>query len=98
MNRLWIDIERIVLDGVALDGAKANRLADLTQMALERLLRQRGTTVGQRGGAPAQRDGATAETPSSRRDQAGTRTSSSPEERWADELARNIYRAIDRSL
>jgi len=91
MNRLSIDIERIVLDGVALDGAKASRLAALTQMALERLLRQRGGAVGQRGGAPTQ-------TPDSRRDQPGARTSSAPEERWADELAQTIYRAIDRSL
>jgi hypothetical protein len=95
MNRLWIDIERIVLEGVALDGAKANRLAALTQIALERLLRQRGTAVGQRGGATAQHDDATAQTPGSRRNQPGAKTSS--EERWADELAQTIYRAIDRS-
>ena len=71
MSRLWIDIERIVLDGVALDPAKAGRLATLTQMALERLLRERPTA---KGSPPA------------------------AEERWADELAQTIFRAVDRSV
>jgi hypothetical protein len=99
MSRLWIDIERIVLDGVALDPAKANRLAALTQIALERLLRERGTAAGPRGGAPGQRGGATAQARESRAGQAtATRSSPAAEERWADELAQTIYRAVDRSL
>jgi hypothetical protein len=92
MSHLWIDIERIVLDGVALDPAKANRLAALTQMALERLLRERGATAGQR-------DGATTQPAKSRPDRpTGTRSPAAQEERWADELAHIIHRAVDRSL
>jgi len=92
MSRLWIDIERIVLDGVALDPAKANRLASLTQMALERLLRERGTAVDLRGGATAQAS-------RSRPDQLTAKGSPpAAEERWADELTQTIFRAVDRSV
>jgi hypothetical protein len=94
MSRLWVDIERIVLDGVALDPAKASRLAALTQLALERLLRERGA-AGLRAGAPAQPQ----QTRTSRPEGAVvTRSPPAAEERWADELAHVICRAIDRSL
>jgi len=92
MSALWVDIERIVFDGVALDPPKADRLAALTQIALERLLRERGAAAGRRAGEPAQPR-------TSRPEQlAVTRSPPAAEERWADELAQVICRAIDRSL
>jgi hypothetical protein len=85
MSRLWIDIERIVLDGVPSDPARAGRVATLTQMALERLLRERGAAAAQ-ASQPRSDERAT------------TRSPATPEERWADEIAHIVYRAVDRSL
>src|SRR5262249_3981160 len=45
MSELWIEIEQLVLDGAAFDPAKARRVAALTEMALERLLRERGSSA-----------------------------------------------------
>ena len=92
MSRLWVDIERVVLDGVALDPSRGNRIAALTQMALERLLRERGT-------AARLRSGEATPTPHTQPSQ-GPETKSPPsaEARWADELAQILYRAVDRSL
>jgi hypothetical protein len=90
MSQLWIDIEGLVLDGVLLSPAKGTRLAALTQMALERLLRARGLSTGLRGSGGIQ------ETESQTY---GAQMKSSPadERQWADELAEILYRAIDRS-
>jgi hypothetical protein len=84
MRPLWIDIEQVVLNGVPLDPAKGQRLAALTRIALERLLRERGISgeIGEGGAwqgahsidmnfAPA-----------------------GDEARWADELAAALYRTI----
>jgi hypothetical protein len=90
MSQLWIDIERLVLEGVSLSPTEGNRLAALTQMALERLLRARGVSAVLRGSGGSQ------ETESQTH---GAQMKSSPadERQWADELAEILYRAIDRS-
>jgi hypothetical protein len=90
MSQLWVDIERLVLDGVGLDPSKGSRLAAMTQTALERLLRERGISTGLQGG-----DGAHEREKRSY----GAEMKSQPgpdEARWAEELAEVLYRAIDR--
>lgn len=86
MTPLWIDIERIVLDGVPLDPAKGQRLAALTRIALERLLRERGiaSEIGEVG-APR---GRASRPVNMKRPPAGD------EACWADELAAALFRAI----
>jgi hypothetical protein len=91
MNPLWIDIERIALDGVPIDPSKGRRLAALTQAALERLLRNRGISAGMSAA------GAYSETRDSKVD-IKSPTATGNEVRWADELATALYRAIDRSI
>jgi len=96
MSRLTVEIERIVLDGLILEPAKGRRLVDLTQIALERLLRARGVSgrLGERGQAQEQE----AATPGAgmRSSPAATKSSPADETRWANELAEILYRAIDR--
>jgi hypothetical protein len=91
MSHLRVDIERIVLDGVSFDPAKGNRLAALTQMALERLLRERGVSARLRAGERTQEQ-ATANRA------ADMKSTPTTEARWADELAEILFRTIDRSL
>jgi hypothetical protein len=90
MSHQRIDIERLVLDGVSLDPAKGRRLAALTQMALERMLRERGISAAFRAGeaTPDKTQAHSAEMESS---------PAADEARWADELAQILYRTIDRS-
>jgi hypothetical protein len=90
MSRLWVDIERIVLDGVAIDPAKGPRIAALTQASLERLLRERGVTANVRVGAGTDQQ--------KTQHRGATRSPPAADARWADELAQILYRAIDRSL
>jgi hypothetical protein len=89
MSHVWVDIESLVLDGVRLDPAKGRWLAALTQMAVERLLREHGISVGA---------GLVAET---HRKTQGADMKSQPgadERRWAGELAEVLYRTIDRTV
>ena len=84
MSELWVEIEQLVFDGAAFDPAKGRRVAALTEMALERLLRERGAS------AAVRRDGGSR----------AMETISRPladEAQWADALARILVRAIDRS-
>ena len=90
MSRLWVDIERIVLDGVSIDPAKGHRIAALTQASLERLLRERGVTANVRVGADTDER--------KTQHQGAMRSPPAADARWADELAQILYRAIDRSL
>ena len=91
MSQLWVEIEQLVFDGVTLDPAKVRRVAALTEAALERLLRERGISAAMQG------DGARLEL-----DQRNSRTEmqsppAADEARWADALAKALYRTIDRS-
>jgi hypothetical protein len=91
MNPLWIDIERIALDGVPIDPSKGRRLAALTQAALERLLRNHGISADMTvaGGHSETRDSKV---------EMKSPLAAGDEARWADELATALYRAIDRSI
>lgn len=93
MSRLTIEIERMVFDGVALEPAKGRRLVDLTQIALERLLRNRG--VSGRLAEPAQAQGPTSGA-GIKSSPAAMKSPLADETRWANELAEILYRAIDR--
>lgn len=91
MSQLWVEIEQLVFDGVPLDLAKGRRVATLTEAALERLLRERGLSAAMRGNGGSleleQRDHrAEMESPPA-----------ADEARWAEALAKMLYRTIDRS-
>jgi hypothetical protein len=91
MSELWVEIEQLVLDGVPLDPARGRRVAVLTQMALERLLRERGVSAALRrsgGSREMERPGHRAEMKS---------PPTADEAQWAEGLAKIIIRAIDRS-
>lgn len=90
MSQVWVDIERLVLDGVSF-GPATGGIAALTQAELERLLRERGISARLRGGGGTRENEAQTY---------GAQMKSSPgadEARWANELAEILYRAIDRS-
>jgi hypothetical protein len=91
MSELWVEIEQLVFDGAAFDPAKARRVAALTEMALERLLRECGASAALRrggGGREMERPGhrAKMKTPPA-----------ADEAQWADALASTLLRTIDRS-
>jgi hypothetical protein len=92
MNPLWIDIERIALDGVSIDPSKGRRLAALTQAALERLLRNRGISADMTVAS-----GDYSQTRDSKVEMKSP-PAAGDEARWADELATALYRVIDRSI
>jgi hypothetical protein len=93
MSNLWVEIETLVLDGVPLNSVQGRRLAELTEIALTRLLEQRGTST--RGIAGSD------ETYKKVQNQ-GPQTMHVPdnanEARWAEELALSLYRTMDRTL
>ena len=93
MSNLWVEIEALVLDGVPMDPVQGRRLAQLTEIALARLLDQRGTSTRLAASGAQQEK----ETP-----KAGPMTMKLPaganEARWAEELALILYRAIDRTF
>jgi hypothetical protein len=90
MSELWVEIEQLVLDGVPLDPAGGRRVAALTEMALERLLRERGVSAALRRGGGSRE----MEQPSHR---AEMKSPAADEAQWADGLAKILLRAIDRS-
>jgi hypothetical protein len=93
MSNLWVEIEALVLDGVLMDAGRGQRLANLTEIALARLLEQRGTASrvpGTEAGTSSEQQNAK---PSTMRLPAGAN-----EERLAEELALILYRAIDRAF
>ncbi len=89
MRPVWIEIESLVLDGVPLDPARGRRLSALTQAALERLLRLRGiagpdlATNSDRAKQPT--GPSTIEMPAS-----------ADETWWAETIARELHRTLDR--
>jgi hypothetical protein len=91
MSELWVEIEQLVLDGVPLDPTKGRRLAVLTEMALERLLRERGASAAMRLGGGSRE----MEQPSHRAEMKSP--PAADEAKWADGLAKILIRAIDRS-
>lgn len=90
---LWVEIEALVLDGVPLDSVQGRRVAQLTEIALARLLDQRGTVT---------RLASLDERPLN--DSQNTKPANmnlpaaANEARWAEELALILYRAVDRTL
>jgi hypothetical protein len=91
MSHLWVEIETLVLNGVPLNASQGRRLAELTEIALARLLEQRGTATRLSSGESSQPDG-TEVVSSAMRVPPNTN-----EARWAEELALTLYRAVDRS-
>jgi hypothetical protein len=85
MSRILVDIERIVLSGIPLEAAQSRRLAVLTQIALERLLRHRGLAQPFEGGAEA---------PKKTREMKVSAEAN--ESQIAQELAEVLYRTLDR--
>jgi hypothetical protein len=92
MSNLFVEIEALVLDGVPLDAVQGRRLAQLTEIALARLLDRRGTAT-RLGSSEERAKAAPSEKPASMHVPPG-----SSEARWAEELALILYRAVDRSL
>jgi len=90
MSNLWVDIEALVLDGVPLNAVEGQRLAYLTEIALTRLLDQRGTGARLEVSEMGQKKNPA---PSNMKVPAGAN-----EARWAEELALALYRAMDRTL
>lgn len=91
MSALWLEIERLVLDGVPLSGAQGRRVAELTEISLERLLQQRGMAARLENGEEQKKD--------KRATQADIHVPENANEaRWAEEIALAIYRAMDRSV
>jgi len=84
MKPIAIEIESLVLDGVPLDPARGRRLLALTQAALERLLRQRGSAVPE-ARPPASTAPATLAAPRG-----------ADETWWAEAIARELQRTLDR--
>jgi hypothetical protein len=92
MSNLWINIEALVLDGIPLNAAQGRRVAQLTELALARLLDQRGTIT--KIASSTER-----ETTDHKSKSATMQISTNANEaRWAEELAMTLYRAIDRTL
>jgi len=93
MSDLWVEIEALLLDGVPMNSVQGRHLAEQTEVALTRLLEQRGVSARVLSSEAEQH----------KRQQAlGSQTMHLPvnanEARWAEELALILYRAIDRSL
>lgn len=93
MSTLWMDIEALVLDGVPMDSVQGRRLAQLTEIALTRLLEQRGTSTRLVAGGDEQEKEAQSTKPATMRLPANAN-----EARWAEEIALAVYRAMDRTL
>jgi hypothetical protein len=85
MSRIQVDIEGIVLSGIPLGAAQSRRLAVLTQIALERLLRQRGLAQPLESGEEA---------PKKTREMKVSAEAN--ESQLAEELAEVLYRTLDR--
>jgi hypothetical protein len=86
MKPLWVEIESLVLDGIPLDPARGRRLSALTQAALERLLRIRGIAGSNARRAPSPAAPTTIAAPAG-----------ADESWWADAIARELHRLLDRT-
>ena len=85
MKPIWIEIESLVLNGVPLDPSRGRRLSALTQAALERLLRLRGIAGPGAGRGSAIMAPTTIKAPAS-----------ADESWWAEAIARELHRIVDR--
>ena len=85
MRRIEVDIEGIVLSGIPMGAAQSSRLAALTHVALERLLRQRGLAQPLQSGEEMPK-----KTPEIKV------SSQANESHLAEELAEVLYRTLDR--
>lgn len=93
MSNLWVEIETLVLDGVPMNAVQGRRLSQLTEIALARLLEQRGTSTRLEAiGGEKEKDAGNPR-PTTMRVPAEAN-----EARWAEELALVLYRAVDRTL
>jgi hypothetical protein len=92
MSHLYVDIEALVLDGVPLRQVDGRRLAHLTEIALTRLLQQRGITAFDAGDRELAPD---AHNPKPMKMNA---PAGANDARWAEELALVLYRAMDRTV
>jgi hypothetical protein len=90
MSNLWLEIETLMLDGVPLNSVQGRRLAELTEVALTRLLEQRGTALRAVTGTDEK-----AKNPASQTMHVPAHAN---EARWAEELALSLYRALDRTF
>jgi hypothetical protein len=93
MSDLWVEIETLVLDGVPMSSVQGRKLARMTEIALARLLEQRGTSTRISSAGDGQEKKARNPAPSTMRVPANAN-----EARWAEELALILYRAVDRSV
>jgi len=87
MRAIRVEIENLVLSGFPMDPAKGRRLAAMTRMALERLVRERGISAGAGGASPH---------PSKPLEMKGR--AGAGESCWAEELAETLYRTLDRRV
>jgi hypothetical protein len=93
MSNLWMEIEALVLDGVPMDFVQGRRLAQLTEIALTRLLEQRGTSTHLAASGGEQEKETPGTKPATMRLPAHAN-----EARWAEEIALVVYRAVDRTF
>jgi hypothetical protein len=93
MSNLWVEIEALVLDGVPMNTVQGRRLAQLTEIALTRLLEQRGTSTRLAASGSEQEKNAESARSANMNLPAGAN-----EARWAEELALVLYRAMDRTF
>lgn len=93
MSNLWVEIEALVLDGVPMDSVQGRRVAQLTEIALARLLDQRGIVTRLASLEEKQATDTRNARPINMQVPAGAN-----EARWAEKLALILYRAVDRTL
>jgi len=91
MSALWLEIEKLVLDGVPLSAAQGRRVAQLTEISLQRLLQQRGMAARLEESEEQHKEKGAAKADVHMPENAN-------EARWAEEIALAIYRAMDRSV
>lgn len=92
MANLWMEIEALVLDGVPVNSVQGRRLAQLTEIALTRLLEQRGVNR-LAAGTEEQEKGA-----HDKKSATMSLPANANEARWAEEIALAVYRAMDRTF
>jgi len=92
MSNLWVEIEALVLDGVPMNMVQGRRVAQLTEIALTRLLEQRGVSTKLESGAEHENKSGDAKSANI------NLPAGANEARWAEELALVLYRAMDRTF
>ncbi len=98
MSNLWVEIETLVLDGVPMNAIQGRRLAQLTEIALARLLDQRGTFTRAVSGNDEQGKGAQEKRVQDSAPTTMRVPANANEARWAEELALVLCRAVDKTF